>query len=139
MDTSVFMDKARVPSEKDLKLALGATFETWRQIAEFVFANVPAVTGEWNFSGAKYGWSYRIKDKKRAVVYLLPRREFFKVAMVFGPAATEKVLKSEISEAIRKELEAAKPYAEGRGIRIDVKDDSVSEDIFEMIRVKSFS
>jgi hypothetical protein len=85
----------------------------------------PTGLAEWNYPGKKYGWSYRIKDKKRAIIYFLPRDKYFKVAFVFGQKATDIVLASNISREIKTELEQATKYAEGRGIRIDIKNDLI--------------
>jgi hypothetical protein len=136
MDASVFMDKAKAPTDKDLVTALGATYGLWTALKNFVLEKYPAGIAEWNCPGKKYGWSFRIKDKKRAIVYLLPRQQFFKVAFVFGKKATEQVLNSEISSEIKSELEKARVYAEGRGIRIDVKDDAVLADIKKLVEIK---
>ncbi|HEX7503448.1 MAG TPA: DUF3788 domain-containing protein [Acidobacteriota bacterium] len=136
MDESVFMDKARKPTDHDLAAALGATYELWAGLKKFVFAKYPAATEEWSCTGKKYGWSFRLKDRKRAIVYLLPRRGCFKVALVFGAQAVEIIMKSGISAAIRSELAAARPYAEGRGIRIELKDGSVLADIRRLVEIK---
>ena len=136
MDKSVFTDKNKIPSGDDLRTTLGTTYEAWKRIREFVVSHSPAVTEEWMYPGEKYGWSFRMKDKKRAIVYLLPREGFFKVAMVFGPAATEQVLSGNFAEKLKDDLRSAKPYAEGRGIRIDVTDEKILEEIFGLIRIK---
>jgi len=136
IDKSIFTDKNRKPGESDIKKALGDTYDLWQQIIQYVFANYPYSQNEWNFPGEKYGWSYRIRFKDRVVLYLLPRQGFFKVAFVFGQKATSLILKSDISESIKTELEEARVYAEGRGIRIDVKDPAVLKDITSLIEIK---
>jgi hypothetical protein len=77
-----------------------------------------------------------MKDKKRTIIYFLPRAGFFKVALVFGQKATDEVMNGSVSEDIKMELSAAKVYAEGRGIRIEVKNETVINDIKELINVK---
>jgi hypothetical protein len=70
------------------------------------------------------------------IIYLLPRDKFFKVAFVFGQKATDAILESHIADAIKNELQATKVYAEGRGIRIDIKDPKATEDILKLIAIK---
>ena len=41
-----------------------------------------------------------------------------------------------MAEAIKNELQAANVYAEGRGIRIDIKDSKTTEDILKLIGIK---
>lgn len=91
---------------------------------------------EWNYPGKKYGWSFRMKSKKRNIIYFLPRDGYFKVAFVFGQKATDKVLESNVNDIIKAELDNAKVYAEGRGIRIDVHDYQVLNDIKKLIQIK---
>jgi hypothetical protein len=136
MDKSIFTNKNSIPNNSDLIIALGNLHELWQAIALYVYSKYPKATEEWKFSGEKYGWNFRIKDKKRAIIYLLPRDKYFKAAFVFGQKAFEVILKSDVSNEIKKELEMAKVYAEGRGIRIDVKADAILSDIKKLIDLK---
>ena len=136
MDTSIFSDKAKTPSDEDLKKAIGSTYKIWISLRNFVRTKYPAAIEEWNFPGEKYGWSFRMKDKKRAIIYFLPRDNFFKAAFVFGQKAYEEIQKSSVSKEIKTELGNAKVYAEGRGIRVDVKDESTFEDVKLLAEIK---
>lgn len=128
-EISIFTDKSKTPGTEDLELAIGQSFEWWKSIRDYVFEKYPAAVEEWNYPGKKYGWSFRIKDKKRAIVYLLPRDQFFKAALVFGKKVFEEILESPVSMDIKKDLKEARVYAEGRGVRIAVTDKKVLEDI----------
>ncbi len=125
-----------MPTEESLKTALGDSYEIWKNLEKFALEKYPNLKAAWHFSGEKFGWSFRIKDSKRVILYLLPRENFFKTALVFGQKATEKILESTISEEIKTELKAAKVYAEGRGIRIEVRDNTPFLDILELIKIK---
>ncbi len=136
MDTSVFSNKEIVPGDQDLAIALKETHHLWNSIRDYVQKMAPDSAEEWKYSGKKFGWSFRISDKKRVIVYLLPREAYFKVAFVFGQKATDAIMDSTIRDAIKKELQAAKAYAEGRGIRIDVQEETILEDVKHLITVK---
>ena len=136
MEHSIFMDKSQIPEDDDLRGALGDKYSLWMAIRDRVYEKYPEGLEEWNFPGKKYGWSFRIKDKKRAIVYLLPGDQAFRAAFVFGGRALEAILKSEVSEQIKSDLEGAKVYAEGRGIRIPVPDKSSLKDISILIDIK---
>ena len=77
-----------------------------------------------------------MKSKKRNIIYFLPRERFFKVALVFSQKATDNVMKSNVNQTIKTELQNAKVYAEGRGIRIDIRSEDIFEDIKTLIRIK---
>lgn len=136
MDTSIFAEKAIVPDENMLRSALGDRYEQWSEIRACVTELYPLAKEEWNFPGQKYGWSFRIKDKKRAIIYLLPRDKYFLAAFVFGEKATHDALSSDISDLIKNEIASARVYAEGRGFRIEVKDGSMIRDIKKLIEIK---
>lgn len=133
---SVFSDPTNTPSASQLKEALGDTYPLWQEIAEYTLNVTTGLVEEWKFSGPKFGWSFRISDKRRVIIYLLPREHYFKVAFVFGQKATERILEGTFDKDIKAELKAAKVYAEGRGIRIVVKDNTNAFDLQELIKVK---
>lgn len=136
MDISCFTDKTIIPNDEELKNFIRKTFKFWEEIRLYTLNKKSKTIEEWNYPGVKYGWSFRIKDSKRAIIYFLPRNNYFKVAFVFGFKAFEEINKSNISEDIKNELKLAKVYAEGRGIRIDVKDNTNLNDIFKLIDIK---
>jgi len=136
-DISIFSDKATIPTDQDLVENIGATYALWHQIQEFVLDQYPEGIEEWNYPRKKYGYSFRIKNKKRAILYFLPRKNYFKVAFVFGQKATDIIIKSDdVAPEIKNELAQARKYAEGRGIRIAVKNDLNIPDIKKLVEIK---
>lgn len=135
-DTSIFQNKEFKPTDQDLINKLGATYNLWVRILNFVLEKYPKALEDWNYSGKKFGWSFRIKDKKRVIIYLLPRDQYFKAAFVFGQKATDNIRNSNISSHIINELEQAVQYAEGRGIRIEVRNDLILSDIQKLVDIK---
>lgn len=133
---SVFTSKENKPTADDLDNALGQTAALWHDLAAFTIQKFPEAKEEWKFSGEKFGWSFRISDRKRVLLYLLPRDNFFKAAFVFGQKATEQVLAAPVSQEIKNELNKAKVYTEGRGIRLTVYDGTNLPDIRRLIEIK---
>jgi len=136
MDISIFTDKSRIPNDDDLSVSLGNTFRYWQMLKDHVHLKFPKAMDEWKYPGDKYGWSFRVKDKKRVIIYLLPRENYFKAAMVFGQKATDIIMKTGISPTIKTALESARVYAEGRGIRIAINDEVLIDDIKALIDIK---
>jgi hypothetical protein len=135
-DISIFTDKEAQPTDRSLIAALGSVHKLWKQIHALVMRKYPKAMAEWNYPGKKYGWNYRIKDKKRAIIYMLPRDGYFKVAFVFGEKAFLQVMDSPVSNAIKTGLSQAKKYAEGRGIRIDITTEVIIPDIEKLVDIK---
>ncbi|WP_161971689.1 DUF3788 family protein [Flavobacterium silvisoli] len=133
---SIFAHKDQIPNQNQLKDALAGTYEYWQTFVAHTQKLSPKATQTWHYSGDLYGWSFRIKDNKRILIYLLPRDQFFKIGMVFGPNATHQIMTSTISETIKKELQAAKAHAEGRGIRIAITEPTFIQDVLTLIDIK---
>lgn len=135
MDISVFTNKAIIPNEKDLEEQLGDKLTLWKEIEVFVREKYPAPKEEWNYPGKKYGWTFRMKDKKRAIIYFLPREKSFKVAFVFSQKAFDQIMNSDINSQIKEELSQTKKYVEGRGISIIATKENFL-DIKKLVKIK---
>lgn len=135
-DHSIFMDKLIVPNIDELKDKTGPLYPLWNELKDYIYSKYPEGREEWNFPGKKYGWSFRIKDKKRAIMYFLPREGYFKVAFVFGQKAYDVILKSDIHQSIKDDLINAKKYAEGRGVKIEIMSPDIIPDIRFLIGIK---
>lgn len=135
-DISIFPDKAIKPTFTDVAEKLGDLYPLWERIYKLVYAQYPNATEEWNYPGKNYGWSFRIKDKKRAILYFLPRENRFLVAFVFGQKAFDEIMTTNIADGIKSDLTNARKYAEGRGVRIDITNESQLKDIEKLIEIK---
>jgi hypothetical protein len=133
---SIFMDNAAQPTDDDLLEKLGSSHKLWSDLRSYLLTQLKDPSEEWNYPGKKYGWSFRMKSKKRNIIYFLPRDGYFKVAFVFGDKAVDKIAESSVQEFIKTELAEAKKYAEGQGIRIDVKNDDIMDNIKTLIKIK---
>jgi len=130
------MDLTKKPETTDLVIPLGNTFSIWKEISDFVFEKYPAAIEDWHVAVKKYGWGFRLKDKKRVIIYLSPWLGFFHVAMVFGQKATDQILNSDISANIKEELINSKVYVEGRVIRLEIHDGTFVNDIKKLVEIK---
>jgi len=139
MGTSYFMDFTTTPDNENLKIAIGNLFTDWMTIRDFTFEKYPLAMEEWFVSVKKFGWSYRIKDKKRAIIYLSPKTGFFIISIVFGQKATDQILSSDISDFIKTELMNSKVYMEGRVVRIDMTDNKYLNDVKKLIEIKTIN
>jgi hypothetical protein len=114
-------DKSTNPNEEQLKNVLAKTLQLWNSIRQYVSDSYGPVEEQWNFAGKNCGWSLRLKHKKRTILYLIPCKEYFMVAFVFGEKAVAAIQKSTLPKSILDTINSAKKYAEGRGLRIEVK------------------
>jgi hypothetical protein len=134
---SIFMEKLVKPSLRDVEKTNPASFHLWKELMEYISANYPEIAEEWTHSGKNYGWSFRLRSKKRVVMYFTPLDNSFRVAFSLGQAATNAVLAhTVIPFEIKKELLEAQVYMEGRGLRIEVNNHDQLPFIKEIIKIK---
>ena len=120
MALSILDDKAKTPSDSDLTAVLGRSKARWDELVDHVRDTYEPMTSEWGFVGAKYGWSLRLKRKKRTILYLIPQQRHFLCAFVFGGKATEVARASALPAATMAMINEAPVYGEGRGFRLKV-------------------
>jgi hypothetical protein len=121
MALSVFEDKSHRPTAAELAAALGRAAPHWRALATRLARAHGPLDEEWHHAGARYGWSMRLKQGKRIVVYCSPGRGCFTVGIVLGRKAVRAARESDLPPAILEAIEAAREYAEGRGVRLAVR------------------
>ena len=109
------------PDEKALARALGGAKVLWDELIRHVESEHAPVTHRWTASKTSALGFLRLVQKKRTILYLLPREGYFLTAFVFGEKATAAVRASDVPAAVVTMLNAARPYAEGRGIRLETR------------------
>jgi len=123
MALSAFDDKGKEPAEAEVAAVLGAKAKgLWDDLRRRIAAAHAPLEEEWTFAGKSYGWSLRLKRKKRAVLYMTPWKGGFRVGLALGEKAVAAAkegggLPAEALEAI----DEAPRYAEGRGLHWEVK------------------
>ena len=116
-----FYEKTKEPTEKELEEALGPAIELWDELRRLIARELPPLAEEWVFGGQKYGWSLRLKQKKRAVLYMKPLEGRFLASFAFGEKAVQAAHKSGLPVSVLKLIDDAPRYAEGRAVRLEIK------------------
>lgn len=117
---SAFDDKSRPPDTADLAKALGRALRLWDDLIAHIEATYPPITQQWNYAGAKYGWSLRLKRRDRVVLYMTPQAGAFLLGLVLGEKAAQAAREMDLPASVLPLIDAAPRYAEGRGIRLPV-------------------
>ena len=73
------------------------------------------------FSGEKWGWSLQLKRKKRTILYMTPCKKHFLAGFALGEKAVKAAHESDLPGSVLTLIDSARKYAEGRGVRIEVR------------------
>ena len=136
MALSSLDDRAAEPGAADLTRVLGPSETVWHELVSRMGAAYGPLTEDWSFSGAKYGWSVRLKQKKRVVLYLIPQINAFLVGIVLGDRALTLIRRDDLGPGVLSLIDEAPRYGEGTGFRIPVASAGDIPDIEVIIEAK---
>jgi hypothetical protein len=106
------------PNEAELKTALGRAFAPVATVIAHLQNTYPDVRCEWHYS-PQSGWYQIHLRRERRLVYVVPRRRNFRVAIILGDKAIAAVLAGLQAERMHVALETATRYSEGTAFYFD--------------------
>ena len=121
MKPNAFIGKKDQPTEKEVASALGSSKQLWQKLISEL-----RLEPEWNSYSIKAGWSLKMKQKKRTILYLGPCEGSFRAAFVLGDKAIAAAKAIALPKRVLKMIAEAKKYPEGTAVRFeDVKADDL--------------
>jgi hypothetical protein len=121
MALSAFDDRSRQPGDDDLALKLGDTAIHWNELKRLIALRFGPITFEWGYSSKSTGWGLRLKGEKRTVMYMTPCEGYFLASFALGEKAVKAAHASDIPVSVLDIIDGSKKYAEGRGVRLEVR------------------
>ena len=131
-----FHDPAMPPGDRDLAHALGPADPLWRRFTHHARVSCGPLADEWSFSKA-FGWTLRLKQPTRVLVYLTPSPSYFLASFALGERACTAIRKAGVPADILAIIDAAPKYAEGRGVRIPVRTKTDLEAVLKITAIKA--
>ncbi len=121
MALSAFIDKSKQPRDADLAVTLGSTFVFWNEMKSIITSRFAPATIEWGFTSKSTGWGLRLKTDKRTIMYMTPCEGYFLASFALGEKAVKAAHESDMPASVLEIIDNAKKYAEGRGVRLEVR------------------
>ena len=104
----VFMDAAQQPTDASVSEALG-------EAREF-FDRILALTGDfaatWGFTKGS-GWALKVADKKKALLYVVPLADMFRLSMTLRELERDELLGRKALESLHPAMREARKFSEG--------------------------
>ena len=120
MIENAFVGKLTQPTPKELAAKLGDSKNLWNEVITDLTRECGITEKEWNCYSPKAGWSLRLKQKKRNIVYLVPCQGCFRVAFILGDKAMKVAKGVHFPNKFTKLIAEAPRYPEGSAIRLEV-------------------
>jgi len=121
MALSAFDDRSHEPQGEELGDVLGRSTRRWTELIAEIRSRFDPLAEEWGFSGQKWGWGLRLKHKKRAVLYMTPAERFFYAGFALGQKAVDAAHQSDLPPQVLEIIDSSQKFAEGRGVRLEVR------------------
>jgi hypothetical protein len=110
-----FRIQSSKPSDETLAAELGPAYVRWRSVLELTAGFVR----DWTF-GKTGGWMLKIHDRKKALLYLIPLTQGFKLSMVIREIERDAFLGDGELSALHDAISSAAKYPEGFALSFDV-------------------
>ena len=136
MATSIFDDRAVIPTDIMVDTAIADNKLLWDKLQSHVAENYEGISSEWKMYSKKAGWNLIFRQGKRTLFYFVPCESYFIIAFVLGEKAVETALNSPISEKAKTEVHDAEVCAMGHSFFIYVKIEQDLDDIFALLKIK---
>jgi Protein of unknown function (DUF3788) len=134
---NAFLGWANQPSDFEIAAVLGPVAPLWSQLIDQVTADAGQLTQEWKgIYVHKYGWSLRLKQKRRTIIFMSPCLNCFRVAFTLSDKAVTAAKEAHLPEAVSQALATAPKYPEGTGLRITVNRPGDLPAIRKIARIK---
>lgn len=121
MPFSLLTAKEQPPTAAQLAAALGPAQKLWDDVLGRMASAFAPVLPEWVYGGQKHGWSLRLKQNKRAIVYLTPGDRMLRAGFALGEKAIAAARAGKLRRTLLELIDQSPKYPEGRAVRIEVR------------------
>lgn len=136
MAISVFDDKANEPTHTDVAKVLGDTATLWFDLKESIASRFDPLVEDWTFPAKNWGWSLRLKHKKRPILYMTPSTSFFYVGFALGEKAVNAAHERGLPQRLLDIIDSSQKYAEGRAVRLEVRSPKDLDGVLKLSEIK---
>jgi len=136
MLVNAFIGKTNSPTEDELAAELGPAKPVWDRLLQELADEQDLVIREWNSYSRKAGWSLRLKRGDRNIVYLSPGHGMFMASFALGDKAVAAARQSKLPKHILEIIDAAKRYAEGTAVRLDIGQSDNIAPVKKLVAIK---
>ena len=136
MALSIFDDKSKPPKEAELATALKESFLFWNELKKLISLRFKPLSTEWGYTSKTTGWGMRLKNKDRIILYMTPRDGHFLASFALGEKAVKAAHEDDLPVSVVTIIDNAKKYAEGRGVRIEVRNGRDVRNVEKLAAIK---
>lgn len=135
MSISAFSRKDQEPTLQDVSAIVGAKLPLWEDLVAFISEHYH-IAGVFRYYGKSYGWQLWFQRSRKTLVSLYPQQNGFVVRIVLGPTLVDAASQLLLGTNVRRTLEGAQQYPEGKWRFIAVSSNEDIEDVKKLLLLK---
>jgi hypothetical protein len=132
----IFTDKHSKPTDEQINQSLGDSLSLWNELLRFIEVNF-RTTRQFKFYGKNYGWALNFKKSGKSFVSLYPSENAFTAQIILKEGQIHAIPDHAITAKLKKAIESATPYAEGRWLFLPVETQADLDTIQQLLLVKA--
>jgi hypothetical protein len=122
---------AKPPTAGDVSTLLGSSHAQFE-----VLTGRPGAACEWRRYSKTAPWVVKVSEGDRTLFYITPKPGHFEVTVVLGERAVVAALAGRVGKKLHAAIRKAKPYVEGRPVRVLVRGEADVQAVEELVAVK---
>jgi hypothetical protein len=115
MEERPFLVKSIKPTEQAIQVALGSTYTYYKSVVDLA----SSFSQEWAFTKSG-GWTLKLSDRKKALFYLIPLNNRFKISLAIRENERETFLRDNELEMMHDKILLSKKYIEGFALQFEI-------------------
>jgi hypothetical protein len=129
MEPRPFMIASKKPTEPSLRSSLGISYSFYEKLIRLSASYLH----EWSFTKSS-GWMLRVHDRKKALFYLVPLQDGFKVSLTIRESERSSLLQVKELEAMHPKISSAKKYPEGYALQSEITSEKGFEPYYLLMK-----
>ncbi len=129
MEKRPFIDEDTKLTEEKLENAMKDSYSNYTKLMGIT----DSFLKDWNFSKSS-GWMLKVYNKNKALFYLIPLKNKFKISMAIRENERKIFLEDKDLKNIQDVIKSSKKYREGYALRFDIENDDDFKLIDSLIR-----
>lgn len=136
MEAPVLTDHNVFPTDEIIFSHIGKSSALWNSVFEYIDKAYPGFEEHWRYYNDGKSWLLKVTQKTKTIFWLSVIKDAFRMTFYFTDRAEEAILKSSISEELKKMFTEGKSFNKIRGITIIFKRKKDVENAKELIQIK---
>ena len=115
MEERPFIENSIKPTDQTIQVALRSTYIYYKNVVDLA----SSFSQEWTFSNSG-GWMLKVYDRKKALFYLIPLNDSFKISLTLRENERQAFLLDDELKMLHDKISSSKKYVEGFALQFEI-------------------